>query len=688
MNNNEKNRKNGEKKNNSNKKFLIIYAIIAFLFLYSFSTAKEMLTTKEISYNEFIQMVENKEVKEVTVDGTALVITPQDTSDMKGKVLYTGNADNPDLINLLIENNVQYYPKITKQQSVFMDFIIINVLPLVLMFFLVRFAFGKMAKKMGGGPMGMGMGKSNAKVYVEKEIKVSFEDVAGQDEAKESLTEIIDFLHNPKRYTEIGAKLPKGALLVGPPGTGKTLIAKAVAGEAKVPFLSVSGSTFVEMFVGMGAAKVRDLFKEAEKMAPCIIFIDEIDSIGKSRDNQMQSNDEREQTLNQLLTEMDGFDTSKGIVILGATNRPEILDKALLRPGRFDRRVIVDRPDLKGRIAILNVHSKDVKMSENVNLESIAKGTPGAVGADLANIVNEAALRAVRNGRDLVIQEDLEEAVEVIIAGKEKKDRILSKKEREVVAFHEVGHALVAGLLEGTDPVHKITIVPRTMGALGYTMQLPEEEKYLVSKEELMNQIMVMLGGRAAEEEVFNLVSTGASNDIERATQTARNMVTIYGMTENFDMMALESIQNRYLDGRAVRNCSEETSTLVDKEVLSIIRECHQKARQILRENRDLLDKISEYLLEKETIFGDEFFKFVYEKYPELKIKREEEKKNRELENNKKDSKEVAAEIEEDLQDEKVAQEVIEAVEKEEENIIKEVSLDKEDTNDKEIKDK
>ena len=688
MNNNEKNRKNGEKKNNSNKKFLIIYAVIAFLFLYSFSTAKEMLTTKEISYNEFVEMVKNKEVKEVTVDGTALVITPQDTSDMKGKVLYTGNADNPDLINLLIENNVQYYPKITKQQSVFMDFIIINVLPLVLMFFLVRFAFGKMAKKMGGGPMGMGMGKSNAKVYVEKEIKVSFEDVAGQDEAKESLTEIIDFLHNPKRYTEIGAKLPKGALLVGPPGTGKTLIAKAVAGEAKVPFLSVSGSTFVEMFVGMGAAKVRDLFKEAEKMAPCIIFIDEIDSIGKSRDNQMQSNDEREQTLNQLLTEMDGFDTSKGIVILGATNRPEILDKALLRPGRFDRRVIVDRPDLKGRIAILNVHSKDVKMSENVNLESIAKGTPGAVGADLANIVNEAALRAVRNGRDLVIQEDLEEAVEVIIAGKEKKDRILSKKEREVVAFHEVGHALVAGLLEGTDPVHKITIVPRTMGALGYTMQLPEEEKYLVSKEELMNQIMVMLGGRAAEEEVFNLVSTGASNDIERATQTARNMVTIYGMTENFDMMALESVQNRYLDGRAVRNCSEETSTLVDKEVLSIIRECHQKARQILRENRDLLDKISEYLLEKETIFGDEFFKFVYEKYPELKIKREEEKKNRELENNKKDSKEVAAEIEEDLQDEKVAQEVIEAVEKEEENIIKEVSLDKEDTNDKEIKDK
>ena len=675
MNNNVNNRKGGEKKKNNNNKFLLIYVVVAFLFLYSFSTAKEMLTTKEISYNEFVQMVKDKEVKEVTVDGTALVITPQDSSDMKGKVLYTGNADNPDLIQLLIDNDVQYYPQITKQQSVWMDFIILNVLPLVIMFFVVRFIFNKMSKKMGGGPMGMGgMGKSNAKVYVEKDIKVSFEDVAGQDEAKESLTEIIDFLHNPKRYTEIGAKLPKGALLVGPPGTGKTLIAKAVAGEAKVPFLSVSGSTFVEMFVGMGAAKVRDLFKEAEKMAPCIIFIDEIDSIGKSRDNQMQSNDEREQTLNQLLTEMDGFDTSKGIVILGATNRPEILDKALLRPGRFDRRVIVDRPDLKGRIAILNVHSKDVKMSPEVNLESVAKGTPGAVGADLANIVNEAALRAVRSGRETVIQEDLEEAVEVIIAGKEKKDRILSKKEREVVAFHEVGHALVAGLLEGTDPVHKITIVPRTMGALGYTMQLPEEEKYLVSKEELMNQIMVMLGGRAAEEEVFNLVSTGASNDIERATQTARNMVTIYGMTDNFDMMALESVQNRYLDGRAVRNCSEETSTLVDKEVLSIIRECHQKAREILRENRDLLDKISEYLLEKETIFGDEFFKFVYEKYPELKEKRDEEKKSRELENNKKKADEVSEEISEDLQDAKVAQEVIEAVEKEEEDIMKQSS--------------
>ena len=621
MNNNMNNNNNMPKKKNN--KFLIIYAVIAFLFLYSFSTAKDMLTTTEISYNEFIQLVENKEIERVSTEGTALVIVPKDTSKYKGKVLYTGNIDNPDLINLLTENGVNFFPEIVKQNSLIMDFIIINVLPFVLMFFAVRFIFNKMGQKMGGGPMGMG--KSNAKIYMENDIKITFDNVAGQDEAKESLTEIIDFLNNPKRYTQIGAKLPKGALLVGPPGTGKTLLAKAVAGEAKVPFLTVSGSNFVEMFVGMGAAKVRDLFKEAEKNAPCIIFIDEIDSIGKSRDNQMQSNDEREQTLNQLLTEMDGFDTSKGIVILGATNRPEILDKALLRPGRFDRRVIVDRPDLIGRKAILRVHAKDVKMSPDVNLDEIAKGTPGAVGADLANIVNEAALRAVKHKRDEVIQEDLQEAVEVIIAGKEKKDRILSAQERKIVAFHEVGHALVAGLLEGTDPVHKITIVPRTMGALGYTMQLPEEEKYLVSKEELLNQITVMLGGRAAEEEVFNLVSTGASNDIERASQTARSMVTVYGMTDSFDMMALESIQNRYLDGRAVRNCSEETSTLVDREILQIIRNCHEKARTLLRENRDLLDQISEYLLEKETIYGDEFMKFVHEKYPHLKKVKEEE---------------------------------------------------------------
>ena len=626
-----KNNLNGpqKKNNNNNKKYLIIYVIVAFMFIYSFNYAKNMLTTQEISYNKFMQLVENGEISEVRTEGDSLVITPKEGSSESGKMLYTGEVLDPNLVETLQNNGVEYYGNITEQQSMIMELLVYYIVPILLMFFLFKFLFRKMGGKFGAGPMNMG--KSNAKMYVETDVKVTFDDVAGQDEAKESLTEIIDFLNNPAKYASIGAKLPKGALLVGPPGTGKTLIAKAVAGEAKVPFFSMSGSNFVEMFVGMGAAKVRDLFKEAEKHAPCIIFIDEIDSIGKSRDNQMQSNDEREQTLNQLLTEMDGFDATKGIVILGATNRPEILDKALLRPGRFDRRVIVDRPDLIGRKAILKVHSKDVKLADDVDLDSIAKGTTGAVGADLANMINEAAIRAVKHGRDEVIQEDLEEAVEVIIAGKEKKDRILSKQERKIVAFHEVGHALVAGLLEGTDPVHKITIVPRTMGALGYTMQLPEEEKYLVSKEEMLNQITVMLGGRAAEEVVFNMVSTGASNDIERATQSARSMVTVYGMTERFDMMALESIQNRYLDGRAVRNCSEETSTLVDEEILKIIRQCHNKAIELLTENRDLLDEISEYLLEKETIFGTDFERFIYNKYPELKKIKEKEKEENKL---------------------------------------------------------
>ena len=624
-----KNNLNGPQKKNNNKKYLIIYVIVAFMFIYSFNYAKNMLTTQEISYNKFMQLVENGEISEVRTEGDSLVITPKEGSSESGKMLYTGEVNDPSLVETLQNNGVEYYGNITEQQSMIMELLVYYIVPILLMFFLFKFLFRKMGGKFGAGPMNMG--KSNAKMYVETDVKVTFDDVAGQDEAKESLTEIIDFLNNPAKYASIGAKLPKGALLVGPPGTGKTLIAKAVAGEAKVPFFSMSGSNFVEMFVGMGAAKVRDLFKEAEKHAPCIIFIDEIDSIGKSRDNQMQSNDEREQTLNQLLTEMDGFDATKGIVILGATNRPEILDKALLRPGRFDRRVIVDRPDLIGRKAILKVHSKDVKLADDVDLDSIAKGTPGAVGADLANMINEAAIRAVKHGRDEVIQEDLEEAVEVIIAGKEKKDRILSKQERKIVAFHEVGHALVAGLLEGTDPVHKITIVPRTMGALGYTMQLPEEEKYLVSKEEMLNQITVMLGGRAAEEVVFNMVSTGASNDIERATQSARSMVTVYGMTERFDMMALESIQNRYLDGRAVRNCSEETSTLVDEEILKIIRQCHNKAIELLTENRDLLDEISEYLLEKETIFGTDFERFIYNKYPELKKIKEKEKEENKL---------------------------------------------------------
>ena len=602
--------KNTEENNNNRKQHTLFYAVMAFLFLYAFTSTKNFMTTQEISYNEFLNMVEDKQVESVIISSTEIKILPKIDENNKstGKVLFTGNVDDPNLINILNESGVEFKGE-PVQNNFIAEFIFSWIIMPLILFSIFRFLAGR-------------MGKSNAKIYKENDIKITFDDVAGQDEAKESLKEIIDYLNNASKYTEIGAKLPKGALLVGPPGTGKTLLAKAVAGEANVPFLSISGSNFVEMFAGMGAAKVRDLFQEAEKNAPCIIFIDEVDSIGKSRDSQLQTNDEREQTLNQLLTQMDGFDSTKAIVVLAATNRPEILDKALLRPGRFDRRVIVDRPDLKGRIDILKVHSKGVKLGDDVNLEEIAKSTPGAVGADLANIVNEAALRAVKHGREFVMQEDLREAVEVIIAGKEKKDRILSPMEKRVVAFHEVGHALVAALLDKTDPVHKITIVPRTMGALGYTMQLPEEEKYLVSRDELTSQIMVMLGGRSAEEEVFNLVSTGASNDIERATQTARSMVTIYGMTDKFDMMALESVQNRYLDGRAVRECSDETSTLVDEEILKIIKTCHENTRKLLSENRDLLDKISEYLLEKETIFGDEFMEFVYDKYPELRDKK------------------------------------------------------------------
>ncbi len=616
--------KNTEENNNNRKQHTLFYAVMAFLFLYAFTSTKNFMTTQEISYNEFLNMVEDKQVESVIISSTEIKILPKSDENNKstGKVLFTGNVDDPNLINILNESGVEFKGE-PVQNNFIAEFIFSWIIMPLILFSIFRFLAGRIGKKMGSSPMmGMGMGKSNAKIYKENDIKITFDDVAGQDEAKESLKEIIDYLNNASKYTEIGAKLPKGALLVGPPGTGKTLLAKAVAGEANVPFLSISGSNFVEMFAGMGAAKVRDLFQEAEKNAPCIIFIDEVDSIGKSRDSQLQTNDEREQTLNQLLTQMDGFDSTKAIVVLAATNRPEILDKALLRPGRFDRRVIVDRPDLKGRIDILKVHSKGVKLGDDVNLEEIAKSTPGAVGADLANIVNEAALRAVKHGREFVMQEDLREAVEVIIAGKEKKDRILSPMEKRVVAFHEVGHALVAALLDKTDPVHKITIVPRTMGALGYTMQLPEEEKYLVSRDELISQIMVMLGGRSAEEEVFNLVSTGASNDIERATQTARSMVTIYGMTDKFDMMALESVQNRYLDGRAVRECSDETSTLVDEEILRIIKTCHEDTRKLLKENRDLLDKISEYLLEKETIFGDEFMGFVYDKYPELRDKK------------------------------------------------------------------
>ncbi len=616
-------------KNNKNNKFgvALTYFIIALAFVVALNYSKSAVTTKRISYSEFLQLLNNKEISQVVITNDNLQITPNSkNAKYKGKVLYTANINDETLITKLQEAGINFTGSNPKESQI-LSIMLSWVFPILIIFFMWRFLFSKMGN--GGGGV-MGIGKNNAKVYMESDIKVTFDDVAGQEEAKESLKEVIDFLNGPAKYTEIGAKLPKGVLLVGPPGTGKTLIAKAVAGEAKVPFFSLSGSSFVEMFVGVGASRVRELFKDAVAKAPCIIFIDEIDAIGKSRDSQMQSNDEREQTLNQLLSEMDGFDSSKGIVILGATNRPEILDKALLRPGRFDRRVIVDRPDFKGREAILQVHAKNVSLGGDVDLCQIARSTPGAVGADLANIINEGALRAVRRRRRVVLQEDLNEAVEVIIAGKEKKDRILSPKEREIVSYHEVGHALVATMLKNTEPVHKITIVPRTMGALGYTMQIEEEEKYLNSKEDLINEITTLVGGRAAEEVVFNIATTGAANDIERATAIARKIVSVYGMSEEFDMMALESIQNKYLDGRAVRNCSEETSTILDKEAASIIKEAHKHAKEILSQNRELLDEIAKVLLEKETLYGKEFLDIVYEKYPEMKEKKEKEKSENE----------------------------------------------------------
>ena len=620
--------------------YLFIVVIAAMFIMY---VSRMNSGAGDYTYGEFVNDVNKGKVESVVIRQNSEVPTGELSVKVSGvqnvKNVYV--SDVKQVEEILLDKNISYTLKDVTRQSVLLTSILPFGLSLVVLIFFMMM-FTRQAGGGGGNAKMMNFGKSRARMVSGEDIKVTFKDVAGLNEEKEELEEIVDFLKDPVRYTSLGARIPKGVILTGAPGTGKTLLAKAVAGEANVPFFSISGSDFVEMFVGVGASRVRELFREAEQKAPCIIFIDEIDAIGKSRDNQFQSNDEREQTLNQLLSEMDGFDSSKGIVILGATNRPEILDKALLRPGRFDRRVIVDRPDLIGREAILKVHAKDVCLNADVDLKEIAKGTPGAVGADLANIVNEAALRAVRNKRNQVLQEDLREAVEVIIAGKEKKDRILSPMEKKIVAFHEVGHALVAALLKGTDPVHKITIVPRTMGALGYTMQLPEEEKYLVSKDELMNQIKVMLGGRSAEEEVFNIVSTGASNDIERATQSARNMVTIYGMTDKFDMVALESVQNRYLDGRAVRNCSEETSTIIDEEVLRIIREAHKEARQLLRDNRDLLDKIAGILLEKETIFGDEFMDVVCEKYPELrKEEKKESEENQESINLSKESEDI-----------------------------------------------
>lgn len=591
---------------------LVIAAIFVFVCMSCVNSMLESSTSDEIRYDKFISMVKQDKIDYVEFDDDRIYVIPKEQG-IPGVTLkyYTGVINHDELVELLLDNNVGIRVKTDSDNSVVLDFIFFYVLPILLFYVLISFLFKRISKS-GGGMMGVG--KSTAKVYVEKETGVTFKDVAGQDEAKESVTEIVDFLHNPGKYTKIGAKLPKGALLVGPPGTGKTLLAKAVAGEAKVPFFSLSGSDFVEMFVGVGASRVRDLFKQAQQSAPCIIFIDEIDAIGKSRDSRYGGgNDEREQTLNQLLSEMDGFDTSKGLLILAATNRPEVLDQALLRPGRFDRRIIVDKPDLKGRVDILKVHAKDVLMDSTVDLEAIALATSGAVGSDLANIINEAAINAVKEGRNVVSQKDLFESVEVVIAGKEKKDRILNKEEKKIVAYHEVGHALVTALKKEAEPVQKITIVPRTMGSLGYVMQVPEEEKYLMSREELHTRLVTLLGGRASEEIVFNSITTGASNDIEKATKIARSMIAQYGMSDKFGLMSLETVENQYLSGSTRLNCADTTAAEIDEEVKLLLKECYEEAKQLLSENRELLDKIADYLYEKETITGKQFMEIFNE---------------------------------------------------------------------------
>ncbi len=583
--------------------FMILIVTVAMFAAFSYFM-KDNGESRKISYNDFIKYIQQEKVTEVDMKSDRLEIHLKDSD----AVLYTGIAESEDaLTQRLMDAKITYNPYVPDSSGMVMSFILSYVLPILLMWGLLSILF----RRMGGGRGGiMGVGKSTAKEYVQKETGVTFKDVAGEDEAKESLVEVVDFLHNPGRYVKIGARLPKGALLVGPPGTGKTLLAKAVAGEAHVPFFSLTGSDFIELYVGVGASRVRDLFKEANKNAPCIIFIDEIDAIGRSRDSRYGGgNEEREQTLNQLLSEMDGFEASKGILIIGATNRPEILDKALLRPGRFDRRIIVDRPDLKGRVAILKVHAKDVKMDETVDLEEIALATSGAVGSDLANMINEAAINAVKDHRQYVCQKDLFEAVEQVLVGKEKKDRIMSKEERRIVSYHEVGHALISAVQKNSEPVQKITIVPRTMGALGYVMQVPEEEKYLNSKAELEAIIIGLLGGRAAEELKFDSVTTGASNDIERATALARNMVTQYGMSDRFGLMGLATVESQYLEGRAVLNCSDVTAAAVDEEVRKILETSYQEAKRILSENMDAMDVIADFLIKQETITGKEFMK-------------------------------------------------------------------------------
>ena len=616
-NNNGNNNNDNNKKNHNGQMILgfIMVTLVALFLISLFSSRFSQMSSKETTYSEFLEQLDKKNIKTVEFSSYEMDYTLVKDKAPYKVTYYTGIVNDMDLIRTLKNAKtsegkaIEISATVPDNTSTWLVNILSFIIPLVLIWIL----FGFLMKRMGGGAMGVG--KTTAKVYVEKTTGVTFKDVAGQDEAKESLQEVVDFLHNPKKYRDIGAKLPKGALLVGPPGTGKTLLAKAVAGEANVPFFSLAGSDFVEMFVGVGASRVRDLFKEAQKMAPCIIFIDEIDAIGKSRDSRYGGgNDEREQTLNQLLAEMDGFDASKGILILAATNRPEVLDKALLRPGRFDRRIIVDKPDLKGRLETLKVHSKDVHMDETVDLDVLALATAGLVGSDLANMINEAAINAVKNGRKFVNQSDLFEAFELVaVGGKEKKDRVMSDKERKIVSYHEVGHALVSALQKNTEPVQKITIVPRTMGALGYTLQTPEEEKYLETKDELLAKITTYMAGRAAEVLVFQSVTSGAANDIEQATKIARAMVTMYGMSDKFGMMCLATVENQYLDGRAGLICGEDTAGMIDEEVLDIINHSYDEAMRMLTENREILDHISEYLYEKETITGKEFMKIFRE---------------------------------------------------------------------------
>ena len=604
---------NNKQNQNSNWQtitMLVIAALLTILIVGWMNSTVNARQRQELSYNEFVNMVENGKVESISVGSTIIEVKPKadDTNYSQQMKYYVVRLEGDyQFVDRILKNNV-----VTNRENNTSNALLLEILSYALPFLFLLFIMNFTMKRMGGGGI-MGVGKSNAKMYVQKETGITFKDVAGEDEAKESLIEIVDFLHNPGKYTKIGAKLPKGALLVGPPGTGKTLLAKAVAGEAHVPFYSLSGSDFVEMFVGVGASRVRDLFKNATENAPCIIFIDEIDAIGRSRDSRMGGNDEREQTLNQLLSEMDGFDSTKGLLVLGATNRPEILDPALLRPGRFDRRVVVDKPDLNGRISILKVHSKDVLLDETVDFKEIALATSGAVGADLANMMNEAAINAVKNGRNAVSQKDLFEAVEVVLVGKEKKDRIMSKEERRIVSYHEVGHALVSALQKHSEPVQKITIVPRTMGALGYVMNVPEEEKYLSTKKELEARLVELMGGRAAEEIVFETVTTGAANDIQQATNLARAMVTQYGMSEKFGLMGLESQENQYLTGRTVLNCGDATAADIDQEVMKILKNAYDEAIRLLSDDREAMDKIAAFLIEKETITGKEFMKIFRE---------------------------------------------------------------------------